>query len=566
MKKFTKILALLLFIGALLSVLVIAPAASGAVAKIGDVEYDTLEEAWADANVATDEPITITILSDLSVANICRVTAKGANVIVDLNYHTLTASENIDLFTVDADASLTLKNGNLISTFTVVETCVSKAKLSLDNIVIKKPSDNTTSALVITGNDAVVDIKDTAVYATRCILIASNGITVNAERLVAMAGESNALRFSGNVFFGEYSFTECVFSSTGSGRPIEVSITTRNISPDQIGGKGETFESVLVDQSGTVETYEITESLTGVINLYNCSVLKNPDTSAAMLIKPGLFKCNLYGGFYASQSAKNLFSNSYVDSQALSQIELFAYETESGTVFPTFQTDPSVADQKSRIAISNFHTAKVSYTYDTATGRYSALSYSITDSPNKSTVVEIADGGKYKYAVVPHGKTYSEYQIPTDPTEAVARIGSTFFKTFDEANAAAKNGDIIVLTADVTNAVAINKCLLNTSGYSITFSPDSPYSAFDLGSDFKAIDKALSVTVKYWKSESAYNAYKTSSDISGLSFSMTKSIAENADRDFSQGYCTVNLSYYKGSDYYLHTGWVLASENDTEIN
>ena len=562
MRRGIKILAILLLIGTALSAFVIAPAASGAVARIGDVEYSTLEEAWADANVAT-EPITLTLLSDLTVSSVFRVTAKGAEVIVDLNYHTVSAADNDPIFTVDANASLTLKNGNLVSNYTAISTCVSNAKLSLENILLKKTTENNTEAIELLGEGSVIDIKNTAVFATRCITVKSNGMTVNAEDLVCTATTSNALRVSASVFFGEFNFKECVFLTTGGGRPIEVPLGT-NLTPEDLGGEGTTFTSTPVSQSGTVETYEVTESLTGVFNLYNCSVIATANTS--MLIKPGVFKWNLYGGFYSTRSSAYLFNNTYADCQAFSRMELFAYETEGGTVFPTFTVNPSEEVQRSRLALVNFHDVRATYTYDSATGTYSNITASTTPVQNPSAVVAIEDGGKYKYAVVPYGKTYSRYEIPTDPTEAVARIGSTFYKTFEAANAAAESGDIIVLTADVSGAVATNKCLLNTAGYSIAFSPDSPYSAFDLGSEFKAIDEAVSITVNYWKSESAYNAYKTSSDASGLGWSMTKNISASSDRDFSNGYCTLNLSYYSGSDYYLHTGWALASESDTEIN
>ncbi|MBQ8719938.1 MAG: hypothetical protein IJY65_02780 [Clostridia bacterium] len=565
MKKSLKILSFLLLVGTLLSILVIAPSASGAVARIGEVEYSSLDEAWADVNVTGNDPVTLTILSDLTVTEVYRVTAKGADITVDLNYHTLTANENKSIFTVDADAKLTLKNGNLTSTYTVIETCAPGADLALENIVVKKPSDNTTTAINL-GGSGRVDIKDSAVYATRCITVAKNGIVMNAEGLISSAGTSNALRVPGSVFFGEFNFTECIFTSTGGGRPIEVAVSSTTATPEELGGIGSAFESALVSQSGTVSTYEVTENKAGTFNLYNCSVINYPNTSAAsMLIKPGVFKWNLYGGFYSTTSSKYLFNNTYAGGQAYCLMELFAYEGEGGVIYPSFTVNPTNADQASRVYLSNFYTPKATYTYDSATGAYSTFTVTATEREDKSSVVTL-ESGTYKYVLVPYGKTYSEFSAPTDPKDAVARIGSTFYESFEAANAAAKPTDIIVLTADVTGAVATNRCLLNTSGYSITFSESSPLSCFDISTDFKAVDKAVDLTVRYWSSVAAYEVYKTSGDTSGLGWSMEKSIAEGAGADFSRGYCTLDLSYYSGDDYYLHTGWELAAGGDTEID
>ena len=111
MKKFSKILVLLLTFSLLLGALAVFASADVSetdVAKIGDTGYATLELAWADA-MAAEEPVTITLLANTTTAAALSV---DQSVTVDLNWFTLSATGSAFAMSAN-DVTLTVKNGSV---------------------------------------------------------------------------------------------------------------------------------------------------------------------------------------------------------------------------------------------------------------------------------------------------------------------------------------------------------------------------------------------------------------------------------------------------------------------
>ena len=400
MKKFTKILALLLFIGALLSVLVIASAASGAVAKIGDVEYPSMSDAWSAALASEDTNVKITLLTDITTSVGYAHSSDGKHIEVDLANHSVKAGVTM-VFGIMSNGTLTVKNGNISCEGIAIQTTSASSSLVLENLVINKTTANNTTAITI-SNANTITINNVEVNAQRCIGLSGTCTRIDATALIANATTSNALRISS--YTGTYNFTDCVFTSTGSGRVIESTLSSRNNAANVIGTPGVHYQSkpIATDpETGTV-TYEVTDTTAAVFNLFGCIVRNYPSGSSSsdMLFRPGLATFNLYGGFYYARNASSFASNSYGNyTQACAVINLLPLDKGGVRYYPAFNFDPSSSSTAGQFYLQDFY--DVSTTYTVTDGEYSYFSISAAKKANAATVVTSTKNGDYKYIVVP---------------------------------------------------------------------------------------------------------------------------------------------------------------------
>ncbi|MBQ8719939.1 MAG: hypothetical protein IJY65_02785 [Clostridia bacterium] len=567
MKKLLKSLSAVLLLCILLSSVAIVTSASDAVAKIGDTEYDSLQEAWNVA-LAAEGDVTITLLSDLTLAlQPLNWAVLDHNLTLDLGWHTVTSTSSTPLFQV-ASSKLTVKNGNIETVQTAFKMIGGAAELELENLIIRKSAADNNPGIYVTAAKSLT-ANNVEVYAQRCAYVESaDNMTLNANGLIlnASAAEgtyNNAFRIGPTLLSGTFNFTDCIFTSTGKGRTIECGLGVANVAANSLGTPGEQFESELVstDASTGAETYKVTANRAATFNLYNCSVINYPDTlSCDMIIKTGVSTWNLYGGFYHAASSAKLFSNTANYAQGYAVMNLHAYEAPDGkTYLPAFSANPTDDAQTKHLYISNFYDVETTYTV--TDGVYSPFTSSAT-AKSGATVYESATNGDYKYIVVPDGVSYSAFETPVDPKAAAARIGSAYYETLDAAISASDEGDTVVLLKAASGVHPSKPCKINTNSYTLEFDSDAPYAATAIGKDIVYAEKTESLTLNYWSSADAL----VGQDTTGLVYTTVVSVKSSEDRDFTSGYCTVDLSYTSGSDIYDHTGWSEYSNDGVTYN
>lgn len=548
--------------------LAIVSSATGAVAKIGDTEYPTLTDAWSAAQSSVDTEVKITVLSDITTSVGFAHSSPGKHIEVDLNNHTIKAGVTM-VFGIMTNGTLTVKNGNIECEGIAIQTTSNTSNLVLENLVINKTTANNTTAITFSSLDTAT-INNVEVNAQRCIGISGDCKRIDATALIANGTSSNALRISS--YTGTYNFTDCVFTTTGGGRVIESTLSARYAAANTVGTEGVHYQSKPISTNATTGavTYEVTETTAAVFNLYGCIVRNYVSGSGSMLIRPGIATFNLYGGFYYAPSASNFVSNSYGNyTQACAVVNFHPYEKGGVTYYPALNIDPSSSSTAGHFYLQDFY--NVSSTYTVTDGEYSSFSTTATKKANSATVATSTTNGDYKYVVVPYGESYTAaFPTPTDPGSSVARIGSTYYATLQDAVSAASSGDVIVLAKDLSDVSIAENCLINANIHTITVADTSPCVVFSsglMGEDYVAAGKKLTVTVNFWQSTDAAEAHATSGGVDGLVYTTTVTAVEGVVCDFSNGYCTEDLTYTDtdGSEY-THTGWTEYSKVGAEYN
>ena len=173
-KKLCSILLALTMVLTLLPVSALAEDGAEKVAKIGDTEYTTLQDAINAAGDAGSET-TITLLTNVDLTNATikqlRFTKANSNIVLDLAGNTVTAAEGEAIMLNEANITLTIKNGTITNNIpgSYSDGLYAYAKcnnlsLTLDNVTIN----SRTQGLAVQGltSNSNVTVKNSVITST----------------------------------------------------------------------------------------------------------------------------------------------------------------------------------------------------------------------------------------------------------------------------------------------------------------------------------------------------------------------------------------------------------------
>ena len=586
MKKFSKILVLLLTFSLLLGTLAIfASAAEGddaAVASVTIGETTTpcasFDEAMTAA-LASTELATVTLLADASTSQGWSLTS---NVIVDLNGYTLTdpASVTALLFHAQtADTTVVFKNGIIeYAGNNCFQVTGNNATLGLYNLYVKHTvADN--SQYVVNYNNVSNNVTNLVVdnclfEASRIMNFSGNHINIDATNSVFKStNNNNIIRLYGTALIhGEINFTNCHMYTTGSGRLIEPAGNPLSLSQfhanTKIGEEG-TADDLDVEYALVSDgTYKVTKADLAVFNFYNCTLYSEGDCT----IGPACFEMNFYGGYYRSQDAMRMAQNpgkSTTERQGLGRVYFHTYTDAAGVVhYPAFNVD-----------FSNTNTFKHQDFWDTEiTFTISGTTYGTFCSPvgvakeNAAKLVANAnaDAATYKYVFVPAGDTSTpSVADPIALSNAVAMVNGKLYTDFGLA-AADAGESMVTLLANVAGGTEVTAPVtVNTNGFDLAPTMDTlalmtQTVSGNLVAIVEVSDDALVYEHFYWESEEASLAvteeqwtafYENGVYPAGLK--AYKELPAESSADFtSVGFAGEDLTYVDGDqNLMVHTGW-----------
>lgn len=173
-KKLCSILLALTMVLTLLPVSALAEDGAEKVAKIGDTEYTTLQDAINAAGDAGSET-TITLLTNVDLTNATikqlRFTKANSNIVLDLAGNTVTAADGEAIMLYEANITLTIKNGTITNNIpgSYSDGLYAYAKcnnlsLTLDNVTIN----SRTQGLAVQGltSNSNVTVKNSVITST----------------------------------------------------------------------------------------------------------------------------------------------------------------------------------------------------------------------------------------------------------------------------------------------------------------------------------------------------------------------------------------------------------------
>ena len=173
-KKLCSILLALTMVLTLLLVSALAEDGAEKVAKIGDTEYTTLQDAINAAGDAGSET-TITLLTNVDLTNATikqlRFTKANSNIVLDLAGNTVTAADGEAIMLNEANITLTIKNGTITNNIpgSYSDGLYAYAKcnnlsLTLDNVTIN----SRTQGLAVQGltSNSNVTVKNSVITST----------------------------------------------------------------------------------------------------------------------------------------------------------------------------------------------------------------------------------------------------------------------------------------------------------------------------------------------------------------------------------------------------------------
>lgn len=173
-KKLCSILLALTMVLTLLPVSALAEDGAEKVAKIGDTEYTTLQDAINAAGDAGSET-TITLLTNVDLTNATikqlRFTKANSNIVLDLAGNTVTAADGEAIMLNEANITLTIKNGTITNNipgsysdglYAYVK--CNNLSLTLDNVTIN----SRTQGLAVQGltSNSNVTVKNSVITST----------------------------------------------------------------------------------------------------------------------------------------------------------------------------------------------------------------------------------------------------------------------------------------------------------------------------------------------------------------------------------------------------------------
>ena len=173
-KKLCSILLALTMVLTLLPVSALAEDGAEKVAKIGDTEYTTLQDAINAAGDAGSET-TITLLTNVDLTNATikqlRFTKANSNIVLDLAGNTVTAADGEAIMLNEANITLTIKNGTITNNIPISYSdglyayaeC-NDLSLTLDNVTIN----SRTQGLAVQGltSNSNVTVKNSVITST----------------------------------------------------------------------------------------------------------------------------------------------------------------------------------------------------------------------------------------------------------------------------------------------------------------------------------------------------------------------------------------------------------------
>ena len=173
-KKLCSILLALTMVLTLLPVSALAEDGAEKVAKIGDTEYTTLQDAINAAGDAGSET-TITLLTNVDLTNATikqlRFTKANSNIVLDLAGNTVTAADDEAIMLNEANITLTIKNGTITNNIPrsysdglyAYDKC-NNLSLTLDNVTIN----SRTQGLAVQGltSNSNVTVKNSVITST----------------------------------------------------------------------------------------------------------------------------------------------------------------------------------------------------------------------------------------------------------------------------------------------------------------------------------------------------------------------------------------------------------------
>ena len=173
-KKLCSILLALTMVLTLLPVSALAEDGAEKVAKIGDTEYTTLQDAINAAGDAGSET-TITLLTNVDLTNATikqlRFTKANSNIVLDLAGNTVTAADGEAIMLNEANITLTIKNGTITNNIPVsysdglyAYAKCNNLSLTLDNVTIN----SRTQGLAVQGltSNSNVTVKNSVITST----------------------------------------------------------------------------------------------------------------------------------------------------------------------------------------------------------------------------------------------------------------------------------------------------------------------------------------------------------------------------------------------------------------
>ena len=173
-KKLCSILLALTMVLTLLPVSALAEDGAEKVAKIGDTEYTTLQDAINAAGDAGSET-TITLLTNVDLTNATikqlRFTKANSNIVLDLAGNTVTAADGEAIMLNEANITLTIKNGTITNNIPgsysdglYAYAMCNNLSLTLDNVTIN----SRTQGLAVQGltSNSNVTVKNSVITST----------------------------------------------------------------------------------------------------------------------------------------------------------------------------------------------------------------------------------------------------------------------------------------------------------------------------------------------------------------------------------------------------------------
>ena len=326
-KKLCSILLALTMVLTLLPVSALAEDGAEKVAKIGDTEYTTLQDAINAAGDAGSET-TITLLTNVDLTNATikqlRFTKANSNIVLDLAGNTVTAADGEAIMLNEANITLTIKNGTITNNIpgSYSDGLYAYAKcnnlsLTLDNVTIN----SRTQGLAVQGltSNSNVTVKNSVITSTEELGIyyppKSGTLSIENSQITGVTGivvKGSTLNVSGDktviTGFGpkidpEEYYTgatdgSSTLTETGDAIYVESGYNDRDISVNISGGqlvstnaksiqmfiKNSEVTSVKRDVSVSGGTFSDLSALNYLVPSANVSVKLTADTQKDVVI------------------------------------------------------------------------------------------------------------------------------------------------------------------------------------------------------------------------------------------------------------------------------------------
>jgi len=462
MKKFlSSILVLSLLLAVLVGTAVVASAAEGNAARIGDTEYATLEEAIKLAPKNT--PTTIFLLKDYTIKSTMAGHQYTQNITIDLGGHTLT-STGIALTAYRNGTTLTVQNGTVVgnSSSGTLRATYNGTLILGEGLTIKGAGG---SATLVYASNGTVKIE------------AENGVVCVGGKADFKKAASEVVDVAASINRTYFGTLADAFATAQDGNTIKVEndiavnamiTNTKNVTLDLNGktitGTDTTSKNFsLIDNRGTLTiTGEGTMTLTATVNSgwnrYSAVIANNP--GGKLIVENGTIEhlggTDMAYGIDNLTNGKGTYAETVINGgtikstyravrQFLNGVEAQNILTINGGIIEG--TNKSVWMQDPN---KNANTGKLTITEGaTLNGDvYLFVTAGSTEWPVEVSIADSAVTGEVLTGNVPVGYVVAKSNGTWGVTYAV-KIGNQGFKTLADAIAAAKDDDTITLMDNI---------------------------------------------------------------------------------------------------------------------